>query len=45
MCAADSLKMLDNSTCLLTTLEVKESSNFTFSSDKRNSQNWDRSFP
>lgn len=39
------LKTLDNSTCLLTTLEAKESSNFTFSSDKRNSQDWGRSFP
>lgn len=37
--------MLDNSTCLLTTPEVKESSNFTFSNDKRNSQDWGRSFP
>lgn len=37
--------MLDNSTCLLTTLEMNESSNFTFSTDKRNSQDWGRSFP
>lgn len=37
--------MLDNSTCLLTTLEMNESSNFTFCTDKRNSQDWGRSFP
>lgn len=32
------LKVLDNTTCPLTTLEVKESGNFTFCNDKTNSQ-------